>query len=183
MTEHYINNFDYDILTPDGWKDFRGVSITPNKVTFKVLLASGEVVSATSNHYFFSGGVKIQLKDLHVGQTIDTINGPSQIESIIENDAGKVFDIIEVDQVEHKFIANGSIITKNCDELAFVRQTIAKEFWTSISPTLSTGGKAIITSTPNSDEDQFWEMWTDANKCIDEFGNETELEKKWIQSI
>jgi len=59
------------------------------------------------------------------------------------------------------------------DEFAFVRNTIAKEFWTSISPTLSTGGKAIITSTPNSDEDQFWDIWTNANKCFDEFGNET----------
>jgi len=62
-----------------------------------------------------------------------------------------------------------------CDEFAFVRSTMAKEFWTSISPTLSTGGKAIITSTPNSDEDQFWEIWQQANKTTDEYGNEQEL--------
>jgi hypothetical protein len=61
------------------------------------------------------------------------------------------------------------------DEFAFVRNTIAKEFWTSMSPTLSTGGKAIITSTPNSDEDQFWDIWLQANKTIDDFGNTTEL--------
>lgn len=60
------------------------------------------------------------------------------------------------------------------DEFAFVRPTIAKEFWTSMSPTLSTGGKAIITSTPNSDEDQFALIWKEANKCIDEFGNPTD---------
>ena len=41
-----------------------------------------------------------------------------------------------------------SITLLYCDEFAFVRPTIAKEFWTSISPTLATGGKAIITSTP-----------------------------------
>jgi len=61
------------------------------------------------------------------------------------------------------------------DEFAYVRPTIAKEFWTSISPTLSTGGKAIITSTPNSDEDQFALIWKEANKCIDEYGNPTAL--------
>jgi hypothetical protein len=44
-----------------------------------------------------------------------------------------------------------SITLLYCDEFAFVRPTIAKEFWTSISPTLSTGVKAIINSTPNSD--------------------------------
>jgi hypothetical protein len=58
------------------------------------------------------------------------------------------------------------------DEFAFVRPTIAKEFWTSISPTLATGGSAIITSTPNSDEDQFAIIWRDANKNFDEHGHE-----------
>ncbi len=68
-----------------------------------------------------------------------------------------------------------SISLLYCDEFAFVRPTIGREFWTSISPTLSTGGKCIITSTPNSDEDQFATLWKGANKCLDEFGNETEI--------
>jgi hypothetical protein len=58
------------------------------------------------------------------------------------------------------------------DEFAFVEPNIATEFWTSISPTLATGGKAIITSTPNSDEDQFANIWKEANHKFDEFGNE-----------
>jgi hypothetical protein len=64
-----------------------------------------------------------------------------------------------------------SITLLYLDEFAFVRPTIAKEFWTSITPTLSTGGKAIITSTPNSDEDQFALIWKGANKTEDEYGN------------
>jgi len=68
-----------------------------------------------------------------------------------------------------------SITLLYLDEFAFVRPSIAKEFWTSITPTLSTGGKAIITSTPNSDEDQFALIWKGANKTEDEFGNTTEL--------
>ena len=65
-----------------------------------------------------------------------------------------------------------SISLLYCDEFAFVPHNIADEFWTSISPTLATGGKAIITSTPNSDEDTFATIWKDANKKFDEFGNE-----------
>ena len=68
-----------------------------------------------------------------------------------------------------------SISLLYADEFAFVRSTIGREFWTSISPTLATGGKCIITSTPNSDEDQFATLWKGANKCVDEFGNATEL--------
>jgi len=63
-----------------------------------------------------------------------------------------------------------------CDEFAFVQPPEkAKEFWTALSPTLSTGGKCIITSTPNSDEDQFALIWTEAQKRFDEFGNEQKL--------
>jgi len=68
-----------------------------------------------------------------------------------------------------------SITLLYLDEFAFVRPSIAKEFWTAITPTLSTGGKAIITSTPNSDEDQFAFIWKGANKTEDEFGNTTEV--------
>lgn len=68
-----------------------------------------------------------------------------------------------------------SISLLYADEFAFVRPTIATEFWTSISPTLATGGKAIITSTPNSDEDQFALLWKGANRTEDEYGNPTEV--------
>jgi len=68
-----------------------------------------------------------------------------------------------------------SISLLYCDEFAFVQPNIATEFWTSISPTLATGGRAIITSTPNSDEDEFATIWKEANKKFDEFGNETAL--------
>ena len=62
-----------------------------------------------------------------------------------------------------------------CDEMAFVQPAEkAREFWTALSPTLSTGGKCIITSTPNSDEDQFAQIWMEANKKFDEHGNEQE---------
>ena len=59
------------------------------------------------------------------------------------------------------------------DEFAFVPPRIAKEFWTAISPTLSTGGKCIITSTPNQDDDQFARIWKTAIRTLDEFGNDT----------
>ncbi len=65
-----------------------------------------------------------------------------------------------------------------CDEFAFVQPPQkAKEFWTSLAPTLATGGKCIITSTPNSDEDQFALIWKEANKKTDEYGNELPVGK------
>ena len=65
-----------------------------------------------------------------------------------------------------------SISLLYCDEFAFVQPNIAEEFWTSISPTLATGGKAILTSTPNSDEDTFANIWKESKDNLDDFGNE-----------
>ncbi len=67
-----------------------------------------------------------------------------------------------------------SISLLYCDEFAFVQPNIAEEFWTSISPTLATGGKAIITSTPNSDEDTFANIWKDSQDLFDDYGNARE---------
>jgi len=70
-----------------------------------------------------------------------------------------------------------SISLLYCDEFAFVPPEIATEFWTSISPTLATGGRAIITSTPNSDEDTFALIWSEANQKFDEYGNDQAVGK------
>ncbi len=56
------------------------------------------------------------------------------------------------------------------DEFSFVKPSIAKEFWASISPTLSTGGRCVITSTPSVDDDEFAQIWFGANNTTDEQG-------------
>tara|TARA_R110000868_G_scaffold14088_10_gene65908 strand:+ start:7534 stop:9090 length:1557 start_codon:yes stop_codon:yes gene_type:complete len=76
-----------------------------------------------------------------------------------------------------------SITLVYLDEFAFVPPRVASEFWTSISPTLSTGGKCFITSTPNQDNDQFAQIWKQSNKTQDEYGNETEVGVNGFKSI
>jgi hypothetical protein len=76
-----------------------------------------------------------------------------------------------------------SISLLYCDEFAFVQPNVATDFWTSISPTLATGGRAIITSTPNSDEDTFATIWKQAEDKFDEHGNENELGRNGFHSF
>jgi len=49
------------------------------------------------------------------------------------------------------------------DEIAFISRRIQDEMWASLTPSLSTGGKFIITSTPNGDGDLFATLWRGAN--------------------
>ena len=179
----FAENTDYEILTPDGWKDFRGITQVAEKVTFRLSLDDGNTVDATAGHHFFVKNKKIKLANLKINDFIDTVNGPRRIKSIIEKPLTTVYDIVEVDDLDHRFVVNHCFITKNCDEFAFVRPTIASEFWTSITPTLSTGGKCIITSTPNSDEDQFAQIWRAANDTFDEYGNTTALGKNGFRAF
>ena len=64
------------------------------------------------------------------------------------------------------------------DELAFVKPTIAEEFWTSLLPSLSVmeeesenteRTKLIITSTPNGSEGLFADLWFKAEQGLNEF--------------
>lgn len=55
------------------------------------------------------------------------------------------------------------------DEIAFISKRIQDEMWASIAPSLSTGGKLIMTSTPNGDSDLFAQLWRDALSGVNSF--------------
>lgn len=56
-----------------------------------------------------------------------------------------------------------------CDEFAFVKPHISRQFYDSILPTISTGGSMIISSTPNGDVGQFAELWRGAKAGLNDF--------------
>lgn len=170
----FAENTDYEIMTPSGWKDFKGVTCSGEKITFRVVLENGNFIEATAGHYFFVNSIKTKLDNLIIGDKIDTLSGSQKIIDIIKLDIATVYDIVEVDEPTHRFVAN-EIYSKNCDEYSYVPQNIAENFWSSISPTLATGGRAIITSTPNTDEDMFAQLWKGATNRYDDLGNDTIL--------
>lgn len=55
------------------------------------------------------------------------------------------------------------------DELAFINPNIQENMWASLAPTLSTGGSAIISSTPNGDTELFATLWRGANTKANSF--------------
>lgn len=64
------------------------------------------------------------------------------------------------------------------DEFAFVQSNIQEEFWSAVTPTLSSsGGSCIITSTPNVEHDIFSTIWYESQKFTDEDNNVIESEE------
>lgn len=53
------------------------------------------------------------------------------------------------------------------DEAAFIRDF--DDIWTGLVPTLATGGKAILISTPNGVGGQYYRLWVDAESGLNDF--------------
>lgn len=170
MNQLYAPNSDYEIMTPNGWEDFEGIfqNQSANKKSRKLVFADNTCITATEEHRFFINCNEVQVQDLRITDSVDSVTGPKEIVSIEECILIDTYEIFNA--TNHVIIAN-AIHSHQCDEFAFVKPRIASEFWTSISPTLSTGGKCIITSTPNQDDDQFARIWKDATKKTDAYGN------------
>lgn len=69
------------------------------------------------------------------------------------------------------------------DEMSFVPPNIQKAFWGAVSPTLSTGGSSIITSTPNNDEDEFAQIWNGAIDDITPTGEKGKVGRNGYKSV
>lgn len=165
-------NDRYEVLTPKGWRDFKGVQQKGEKETYELVFSDGTSVRATPNHIFYNKhNEKVEVKDLSVGDEINTVDGLVTLSRKQLYGKEVVYDLVEVIDSDHQFIVQSKIFTKNCDEFAFVRPSMATEFWTAIQPVLSTGGSCIITSTPKNDEDMFAQIWKGANDNTDEYGN------------
>lgn len=63
----------------------------------------------------------------------------------------------------------GSFTKIYLDELAFISPRIQTKLWASLKPSLSTGGSAIVSSTPNGDTDLFANLWRGANSSTNTF--------------
>lgn len=167
-----LPNTEWQILTPEGWNDFAGTAENGVQEIYRVELSNGKSVEATADHFLFDGETKIKVNDLRIGQTLCNMT----ITDIMSCGQSVVYDILDVDNKNHNFFVNDCFISKNCDEFAFVPPNMANEFYTAVQPTLSTGGKCIITSTPRTDSDQFAQIWKGAQPEMDEYGNPTDSE-------
>ena len=154
---------EYEILTPNGYKAFKGIKKSYNQSTIKISTIHKSII-CTPNHKIYSNNTFIEASSLSIGDLISTIDGEEAIMSIEINENTDVYDILHVEDV-HSFYANG-IHVSNCiilDEFAFVQPNLAEDFFSSVFPTISAGtnSKLIIISTPNG-LNLFYKLWMES---------------------
>ena len=105
---------DYQILTPQGFNAFTGVSKNFRDDVYTLHLSSGEKITATSNHRFATGiNEWIEVKDIVPGET--RFGGGEIVLSVDSANATYVYDVLNVDEC-NCFIVNDTIVSHNSVE-------------------------------------------------------------------
>lgn len=160
----YITNTHYQVKTPGGWQNFDGIKKAVRTGLYFLTCLSGKTLKCTSEHKVKNiDGNFIQVCDLLPGDLLldDVVLSVTKIDIASDNEE-HVFDLINVEN-GRQYYTNG-IVSSNC---AFIRDF--DEIWTSLYPTLSTGGNAIILSTPNGVGGQYYKLWTEAETSTNDF--------------
>lgn len=148
------SNSKFEVNTPSGWRKFAGMKKTTVPVHVILSLNSGNEIKCSPTHKIkISSGAFVNAMDIEVGTTLS--DELIVVTNTFKDEPLEVFDLRSVDGEE--YIADG-IIHHNC---AFIDQ--ANDIWTSAQATLSTGGKAVLLSTPNGVGNFFHKMWQNAS--------------------
>lgn len=119
MGDLALNVNNYKVLTPDGYKDFAGVSFMGDKPIMRLDFENNVWLECTFDHGIYVNlDKKIPAANLEIGDEIITSNGYAKL--LKKTDLNKtvpVFDIIEVEG-KHRYYANNALVS-NCEFLIF----------------------------------------------------------------
>ncbi len=145
MKQNLVKNDRYEILGENGWENFNGVikNYEGNFEVYKLTVNNKIDITCTPEHKFcLSNESIVELKNLKVGDIIKTLNGNLPITNIKkEKNRNTVYNIYNSDS--HHIYTN-ALMNCQCDEFAFVRKTIAEDFWSANYPTISSSRDAKI---------------------------------------
>jgi hypothetical protein len=111
----YITNPKFEILTPDGFKQFDGIDKIYKKEYLTIYLSNNQTIQCSLTHKFISNGNVIFARDLKFYDVIDTIDDSVVVvnDIIYNEDDIDLYDIIGVSD-NNLFIVDG-IVSHNCD--------------------------------------------------------------------
>ena len=94
----HVDIDDYEVLTPDGWKDFDGIYKTIPYKIYEIKFNDGNSVKCADTHIFMSKDNEVFAKDLTPGNVVDSINGVSTITNItIHDEYENMYDLSNVE--------------------------------------------------------------------------------------
>jgi len=192
-----FKNTKFEVLTDEGFKDFKGIIIGKNVNKLKFKFSNGKELTCTPMHKIITNNKFnwIYAKDLKLNDTVYANIKLISIEKFT-NEA-PVYELLEVSD-NHRYFANG-ILSHQClilDELAFIDNHLVEEFWRSVYPIISSSKKSkiFIASTPNGTDNLFYELYNGATEGKNDWkaervdwwevpGRDDEWKEKTVRSL
>lgn len=115
IVESYTPNYDYQILTEDGFKDFDGITTRSVDEIYEIELSNETKIRATGKHEIKLFSTEfIKISDLKVGDIVGVDDQNSVTKITVYNGDFRVADMISVKDT-HSFAVNDlSAILSNC---------------------------------------------------------------------
>lgn len=165
LKNHEVYKNDrFEILTNEGFKDFKGIIIGENLnkiiLTFeqniRLVCTPKHKITLTDKTFRFA-------KDFNVGDSIYSDIKLISKEQITNNEL--VYELLEVKDT-HRYFVN-DILSQQClliDEAAFIPAEFMNDFWESVFPVISSSKKSKIfmLSTPNGVGNLFYNIYTES---------------------
>ena len=154
-----INN--WEVLTPNGWSNFKAVSKLKKEVYITVKFTDGTYIKCSENHKLkLLSNEFIHVKDIKKGMKfigkkyVLTVKSTRRINKNIE-----LYDLNSVEK-NKEFFAN-DVLSSNCAMIPDM-----SDMWAAIQPALSVGGKCHILSTPRNIGEWYHKTWVEANEGV-----------------
>jgi len=151
----FSHNEEYQILTEEGWRDFKGVAKYNKKPLLHIGLEGGKSIYVSPNHEFIGEHDTVLAKDC-LGVRIRTIDGIKSVIHVSQEHEDYVYDCVGVDGTS-SYYTNG-ILSHNTH--------LVEEFWKSVFPVITSSktSKVFICSTANGTDNLFYKIFDGAEK-------------------
>ncbi len=169
MSQIIKNITDWEVLTPDGYQDFMGISENESENVIELIFDNGSSFICTDDHKIFTSNNNKESAITLLNKQIISRGGTVRVVSIKPTTHQKTYDLLSVSGGHRFYAGNQEILISNClcvDEMAHIDDLDA--FFESVYPTISSSKKAkmFAISTPNGKNNKFYHLYDDAVKGL-----------------
>lgn len=145
-----LNANEWEVLTDDGYKSFKGVMYKGAEESVKLKFDDNTELVCSPDHELLTISNNFILAKNSRYRKIKSVNGFKKVISVKKNGKVDLYDVTNVDG--SKYITNG-IVSHNCNLL--------DDFWASVYPIISssTKSKVIMASTPKDTSGLFYKLY------------------------
>ena len=145
----YVSNSTHEVLTPSGWSKFSGIKKTKKHSYLVVTTENSELKCSYEHKLKFSNGEFLEAQFILKGDILQEVGEVLDIKEVVEEI--ELYDLLNVELGNEYYTDN--FVSSNCAHIEKF-----DDIWEAARPTITTGGDAILFSSPNG-KGLFYEIY------------------------